>query len=140
MQKWVSSFFSELHRNHLKQLGFKKVRHTFSRDAGDYWERINFQGSAWNNSNEPWDFYINVGVEFKDLPERKYWALLPHTHWSRRIGEIVKDAPGGYEIAPNKNEVELATQIVIHIQKASATISLNIADIRSSYISKGHDR
>jgi hypothetical protein len=88
MQKWVSNFFSELHRNHLKQLGFKKVRHTFSRDAGDYGERINFQGSAWNFSNEPWDFYINVGMEFKDLPAREYWTLLPHTHWSRRIGEL----------------------------------------------------
>jgi len=140
MQKWVSDFFSELHRNHLKQLGFKKVRHTFSRDAGDYWERINFQGSAWNNSNEPWDFYINVGIEFKDLPERVYWSLLPHTHWSRRIRDIVENAQGSYEIAPNKNELELAEQIAAHIQKASEIIASDIANIRSSYISKGHDR
>lgn len=72
MNQSVESSLSEFHRQQLKPLGFKKVRHTFSRDKETYVERFNFQGSAWNTSesNEPWLFYINVGIEFKDLPDR----------------------------------------------------------------------
>jgi len=139
MQKWVSDFFSELHRNHLKQLGFKKVRHTFSRDMGEYWERINFQGSAWNFSNEPWMFYINVGIEFKDLPEGSS-ILFSHTHWKRRIEEIIEKADDTYQITPGNNEDELGAQLATYIQTASQIIASDIKKIRRSYIAKGHDR
>ncbi|MEP6896698.1 MAG: DUF4304 domain-containing protein [Chloroflexota bacterium] len=89
---WLPIFLSEFHKTHLKPLGFKKVRRTFSRDMGSYWERFNFQGSDSNGING-WKFYLNVGVEFKDLPAESYWAGFPNTHWTSRIEGLVKNSP-----------------------------------------------
>lgn len=63
---FVDSFFTELQKTHLKGLGYKKERRTFSRELPEYIERIQFQGSQWNSPGEPWRFYINVGVQFRD--------------------------------------------------------------------------
>ena len=91
MQARVKDFFSEFHRQKLKPIGFKKINHTFSRDKGSYIERFNFQGSSWNSSDttEPWFFYINVGVQFKELALPTPNFAFPKTHYHWRIEDLI---------------------------------------------------
>jgi hypothetical protein len=78
LKDWLPNFLSEFHRSQLKPLGFKKERRTFWRDMGAYRECFNFQGDEFNGV-AGWRFYLNVGVEFGDLPAREHWSGFPHT-------------------------------------------------------------
>ncbi len=136
MKRWVEDFFSEFHRHHLKPLGFKKVRHTFSRDLGDYVERFNFQGSAWNSSDEkdPWLFYINVGVEFRDLPPRTPCLDFPKTHWWQRIEHIALNASDSYNLHFPIDSELAASELLPHIKSASENLSRHIPRVLNSYL------
>lgn len=136
MKKCVDEFFSALHRSHLKPRGFKKVNRTFSRDLGSHWERINIQGSCWNsgNSNDPWVFFVNVGIEFKDLPQTNAFVYVRHTHWATRIEGIVSAAPNQYELQPNHENIELGDQLIAHIESASKYIAAQYETIYHDYI------
>lgn len=135
MKNWLDEFLSELHKEHLKKLGFKKVRRTFSRDMGGYWERFNFQGSSCNYSDvEDWRFYINLGVEFKDLTPRRNWSLFPPTHWSERIRQVVKSAPEYVVYNKTTNKEELAEKLEAYILEASRKMSEEIKGLRSYYL------
>jgi hypothetical protein len=137
MKKWLDEFLSEFQKNNLKALGFKKVRRTFSRDMGDYWERFNFQGSMSNYPDvKNWRYYINLGVEFKDLEARRYWSLFPNTHWSERIESVVKEAPAMYEYNENTNKNELAEKLKGYILEASQKMSQEIKVLREYYLEK----
>ena len=139
MKKWLDEFLTEFHKEHLKTLGFKKVRRTFSKDMGNYWERFNFQGSSWNYpGNEDWRYYINLGVEFKDLPSRRNWSYIPHTHWSGRIESVLKDASAVGEYNEDTNKKELAEKLKDYILEASRKMSEEIEGIRSHYLGKKH--
>jgi hypothetical protein len=78
LKDWLPNFLSEFHRSQLKPLGFKKERRTFWRDMGAYRECFNFQDDEFNGV-AGWRFYLNVGVEFGDLPAREHWSGFPHT-------------------------------------------------------------
>lgn len=139
MKKWLDEFLSEFHKNHLKELGFKKVRRTFSRDMSNYWERFNFQGSSWNSSDEEnWRYYINVGIEFKDLDERKYWSYFPHTHWSGRIESVVNESSELGEYSERTDKTELAEKLEKYILEASAKMANEIKGLRAHYLENRH--
>lgn len=139
MNKWLDDFLSEFHKNHLKELGFKKIRRTFSRDMGDYWERFNFQGSSWNSSDtQDWRYYINLGVEFKDLEARRNWSYFPHTHWSGRIESVVKSASAIGEYNENTNKKELAEKLKGYILEASQKMSDEMEGLRAHYLENKH--
>jgi len=78
------AFISELHSIHLKPRGFKKTRHTFIRSRDGYTEHYQIQGSAWNDREGPWTFYLNCGISFDGLPPRSPDRDFPRTHaWMR---------------------------------------------------------
>ncbi len=131
MQDYVREFFSRLHVTHLKGRGYKKVRHTFSRPMDGYAERIQFQGSAWNDSNGPWRFYINFGIEFHDLPsvERRDF---PATHCWTRIEHISADAPSEYDLSV-ENSADLASRVAFYLESGSRHVQQHVQEIRKSY-------
>ena len=138
MKEWLDQFLSDFHREYLKELGFKKARRTFSREKDSYWERFNFQGSRTNYPDRAnWRFYLNVGVEFKDLEPRKYWSLFQDTHWSQRMKSVVDSAPGVYEYNVGTNREILMRELFSCIQRASEKIGRESANIRSHYLA--HD-
>jgi len=132
MRESVTRFFSSLHQNHFKIRGYKKVRHTFSREMGDYVERIQFQGSKWNNSDDSWRFYINFGVEFSDLPPRIPCHDFPSTHCWTRIEQLVPDAPKQYDL-PELDTAEFARELSAYFESASRQVAQQIRWIHSSY-------
>jgi Domain of unknown function (DUF4304) len=132
MRKSVNNFFGTLHQRYLKPYGFKKVRHTFSRENADYTERFQFQGSAWNDSASPWRFYINVGVEFHNIPARVPCRDFPRTHCWTRIERLVSDVPSEYEL-PESNTEEFASQIAGYLESASLHVAREIQQIRQAY-------
>lgn len=135
MKKWLDQFLGDFHRGYLKKLGFTKVRRTCSRDMGEYWERFNFQGSMSNYPDrENWRFYLNVGVEFKDLVPRQYWSLFPHTHWSERVESVVPSAPRVYEYNLRTDREAMMGELFSYIQRASEKIAMEHAGIRSHYL------
>ena len=139
MNKWFDQFLSDFHQAYLKKLGFKKVRHTFSRDRGDYWERFNFQGSAWNSAGDDyWTFYLNVGAEFKDLEPNRYWSYFPHTHWADRIETVVSSAPAAWDYNLNTDRESLMQNLASYILKASEIIGSEIAGLRNHYLEGKH--
>ena len=114
--------------------GYKKVRHTFSRDVGTHTERIQFQGSAFNHSSRPWRFYINFGVEFHDLPaiERRDF---PGTHWVTRIETIVLDLPNHFDLFEQGAD-DFADKIATYLEIGSRNVKQHIQQIRSAHDSK----
>lgn len=103
-EAFVDRFFSALQKQHLKQRGYKKERRTFSRETPEYIERIQFQGSQWNSSGEPWRFYINVGIQFRDLPLRQPDRDFPNTHAHGRIETLVSTGGGFFELTEQNTE------------------------------------
>jgi hypothetical protein len=141
MKEWLSSWLSELHRVHLKPKGFKKSRRTFSRDKGTYWERFNFQGSSQNYAGVAhWRFYLNVGVEFKNLEPRRYWSLFPHTHWSERADRLVANTPGHWEYNLSTDRATLAEDMVALMMSASHYVANRIDVIHKEYVESENQR
>lgn len=120
-EAFVDRFFSELQKQYLKQLGYKKERRTFSRETPEYIERIQFQGSQWNSSGEPWRFYINVGVQFRDLPRRQPDRDFPNTHAHGRIETLVSMG-GGYFDLTEQNIEGMLEKISTLVTKASSAL------------------
>jgi len=94
----LDQFSSVLHMLHLKPRGYRKVRHTFSRQRDGYAEHFQFQGSSWNDENSDWRFYLNCGISFDGLPRRSPDVDFPRTHASTRAEHIVPAALPHYEI------------------------------------------
>ena len=132
MRESVKNFFSVLHQRYLKPNGFKKVRHTFSREHAHYTERFQFQGSAWNDSASPWRFYINVGVEFHNIPARVPSRDFPSTHCWTRIERLLSDAPSEYDLLELNTE-QFASHIAGYLESASMVVAREIQQIRKSY-------
>jgi hypothetical protein len=128
----VTEFFSRLHQQHLKERGYKKTRHTFSREMDGYIERIQFQGSAWNDSATQWTFYINYGVEFCDLPARTPCRDFPGTHCWIRLEDIVSGLPKQHQL-PKSNAEKFAAKLASCLDRASEVVSQSIDRIRSNY-------
>ena len=135
MKAWLDDFLGELHRTRLKPLCFKKVRRTFSRDRGQYWERFNFQGSAANCPGaEDWRFYINVGVEFKNVPLRRDWSYFAQTHWAARLESVIPAAPSVWKYNEWTDEAEMAEKLETFMLEASAKIAAHLDGIHAHYL------
>ena len=132
MRESVKAFFTGLHREHMKPRGYTKQRHTFSRDVAGYTERVQFQGSDWNNAESPWRFYINFGVQFADIVRRTPDRDFPQTHCWTRIEHIVPDAPKQYDI-PDSEVAAFTAQIAAYVAAASDTTARHIDGVREDY-------
>ena|SRR5207245_1692844 len=135
MRESVKDFFAALHRVYLKPRAYRKVRHTFSREMDAYTERVQFQGSSWNDSTSPWRFYINFGVEFHNLPPRFPCRDFPNTHCWTRIEGIVPSAPAQYDL-PGRRFEDFSAEIAGYLETASQRVSRRIGRIRAAYEQK----
>ncbi len=136
VKEWLNTFLSELHRAYLKPRGFRKHGRTLSLDAGTYYLRFNFQGSDSNGLYETWKFYINTGVEFKDLEPETYWHTFAHTHWAVRIKYVVAEAPDAWRYTLNTDRNALAAELVGLIDKTTANVAGDAGRIRNRYLAK----
>lgn len=132
MQNSVKQFFVEIHASHFRQRGYKKIRHTFHRELDGYIERVQFQGSSWNDANSPWLFYINFGVEFSGLPARSPCRDFPATHCWTRIEALVPRMPPEYRL-PEGDVAKFAAKIARCVEKASLLVADRLPGIRANY-------
>jgi hypothetical protein len=136
LKDWLASLLSELHREFLKPLGFKKHRHTLSRDRETYVERFNFQGSASSSSQEK-RFYLNVGIEFSDLePGTRNWVYFPNTHWAVRVRELVDGAPEHWDCDESTDCGDLKRQLAQLIAKASESLANCAGEFRAIHTAR----
>ena len=134
MDDWIKTLLSELHVESLKHLGFRKKARTFSRDCGTYWERFNFQGSSWNSTGIKWRFYLNVGIEFKDIAPERYWSYFANTHWANRIDHLLPNAPKDWDYNQSTNKTKLKLEIIELIKEASVILATQHNNLRENYI------
>ena len=120
MHESVERFFSQLHGDYLKPLGYKKHRHTFVRELDGFTERVQFQGSSWNDNESPWRFYVNFGIQFHGLPPQAPDRDLPATHCWTRIDSIIVDAPKESNLTGVDDD--LARNIALLLDQASKRI------------------
>jgi hypothetical protein len=104
-----------------------------------YIERVQFQGSSWNDANHPWRFYINFGVEFSDLPARSPCHDFPATHCWTRIEYLVAHAPKQFDL-PEGDVSKFTTEIADYLEYASRHIVDCLSKIRSNYESRRSPR
>lgn len=135
MRDSVKEFFAALHKEHLQKRGFKKVRLTYSRSMGDYTERVQIQGSSWNDSRTNWRFYINFGIEFRGLKPRSPCRDFPGTHCWARLASIVHRVQSECEL-PKTGLKEFARLIADQIDRASQLVARRIGLLRAAYLGK----
>lgn len=133
-RNWLAGFLSELHRDRLKAIGFRKEGNTFSRACGEYVERFNFQGSMGSSSTET-RFYLNVGVEFAEYgPAETNWVYFKRTHWACRIGALDPDAPKDWRCNSETDIDTLKAEVANLIESASKKLALRLEEFRQSYL------
>lgn len=136
MKRAFETLPSALHSEQLKPLGFHKSGHTISRALPGYHERFNFQGSAWNEAGIGWRFYINVGVEFTDLPPEPLWWYFPHAHWAGRAEQLVPSAPRQWECSEAFDLAALKNALRQVILEASRALSVQHGTLRAAYLQR----
>lgn len=128
----VNAFLRVLHQKYLKPLGYTKTRHTFTRVFDEYTERIQIQGSAWNEAKGPWTFYVNFGIAFHDLPPRTPCRDFPGTHIWWRVQDLVPRCPAQYKFS-HRNSGALAEPLAKTIARASVKVESQIRRHLASY-------
>ena len=134
MKAWLPTLLSELQREHLKAAGFRKDGRTFSRDREAYWERFHFQGSSWNGAGVRWRFYVNAGIEFKDLPERRFWSHFAHTHWAGSVEHLVPEAPAQWEYDESTDRTAVKAHLATILIAASRVLDRRADTLRAEYV------
>lgn len=129
-KQFVNKFLSDLQKQYLKPLGYKKEGHTFIRSFANYNERINVQGSSWNSPDSPWRFYINVGVQFHDLSRRVPDRDFPNTHAHGRIERVLKNCHPYFDLTES-NSIEMMENISDLIVQASSLLNSEVQLIYS---------
>lgn len=127
-------FFSMLHSGYLKPRGFKKVRHTFSRELGGFGEHYQLQGSSWNDEATDWRFYINCGISFRGIPRREPDRDFPHVHAWARAPHLVPFALPHYDVSA-ANSTSLVADVVAVIDECGRYF-----ERRHAYLAAAYDR
>ena len=130
-------FFSALHTVHLKPRGYRKVRHTFSRQRDRYAEHFQFQGSSWNDEKSDWRFYLNCGISFDDLPRRSPDMDFPRTHASARAPHLVPAALPHYDISAS-DPTCLVPDIVAIVDACSEYFARRHEYLKEAYLRKDY--
>jgi hypothetical protein len=85
----------------LTPLGFGCSGAVFSRPRGAYIERYHIAGSQWNSGSFPWQFSIEVGVFFPDVPPlanvKGFWRK---AHAVGSSGGILRGTWQGFDVEP----------------------------------------
>lgn len=136
MSDRLSILFTQLHREHLKLRGFRKERYTFTRNAGPYVERFNFQGSAWSSA-EGKRFYINLGIWFPEFADDTSGSgYFAGNHWASRIDRVVAHAPSHWDVDATTELSVLSEQLATLVEKASNQLAERIGTCRNEYLQR----
>lgn len=86
----------------LKSHGFSRSGARLSRGQGQYVEHYAIDGNRWQSGALPWEFSVDVGVFFHDIPERAgAKGLWRHSHAVGCMDRIVKDSPPSFLVFPD---------------------------------------
>jgi hypothetical protein len=134
-KKWLNGLLSQLHKTHMKSLGFKKERYNFFRENDEYTEIYNIQCNKWNRvSNENYGFFLNIGIRFKDLKKPKVCVHIPNTHWAKRPTDIFKNMHSYWSYNKETDPSDMMKQLIDVINKVSNKINSDIINIKNSVI------
>ena len=109
---------NRIHAGWLNAHGFKKSGATFSRERVGYIERYQIDGSRWNSGEEPWEFDVNVGVQFEGIPLREAKGLWAKAHAIGGLSRIIDEAPVSFSVAASTLEA-VSEAVALQILKAS---------------------
>lgn len=130
MQDWAKQFISRLHRDSLRPLGFRKQRHTFSRERESHTERVQIQGSSWNDPDGlRWTFYLNAGLYFPELPEPIGNRGFVHTHVYARLRQFDARCKDAFELT-EANESETQQAVTSSIVTACNAFERDIVELK----------
>jgi len=127
MKNEANQFFRSLHTDFFKPNGFKKTRNRFRREKEGLIEIVDFQGSGWNSSDEPWTFYINIGLGFTDLPSGGCFGI-KEAHGSGRIEGLVKESPSQFDYTP-EGEKKLKEELLPLIEEALTNLLIHKEEV-----------
>jgi hypothetical protein len=139
MKTLGDAFVEQLHRDHLKQVGFRKTRHTFVRSHELYTEQYQIQGSAWNDRPEPWTCYLNCGIGFDGVAPRNPDRDFPRTHAWMRAGVFVADARSQYDVTIDSMTVT-AAEVADVIRRCSHYFQRRHSVLRDCYENGRYER
>ena len=115
----------------LAPMGFKRQGGRFSRVRDGYTEHFQIQGSQWNRSGEPWQFYFEVAVQFEDVPVRpNSEGLWAHAHAVGRVDEIASSAPERFEVT-EESACAIAAQLADIVTEVSPLLPRELPDLKA---------
>ncbi|SRR5258706_4193445 len=124
---WLSEFINDYLAPDLRMLGFRKKRRRFRKDRGAFFEYYSFE-----DRRSVSEFFLWVGVEFKDISSQKYSSILTHCqiHWAMPIHRVLSEAPKyfAYDIKTSKDD--LKETVVKLISNAGDVIDKDVELIR----------
>lgn len=136
-RNWLDGFLRELHKSHMKPMGFKKTSHTFIRRHAGFRELYNFQGSRFNRpAVNPWRFHINVGVIFDDLEKPAFSMGIAGSHWASRPNIMFDGIPLYWEYDAQTDIERLAAELADVIKRCSGKLLSEIDNILQTSIVK----
>jgi hypothetical protein len=108
----------------LTPLGFSRSGAVFSRPRGTYIERYHITGSQWNSGSFPWQFSIEVGMFFPDVPPlanvKGFWQK---AHAVGSSGGILRGTWQGFNVEPSSLDAAVR-QVVENILTVSDALPL----------------
>jgi hypothetical protein len=127
MQVSLKRLIAELHTAYFKPNGFKKERQRFRRDVDAVMQEVEFQSSAWNSSDRPVTFYVNISVWFADIPMKDGKPALTG---SGRICGLVSDAPAQFDLTTTNYE-SIRSDLLAFLPQALSELPKHYEDVRS---------
>lgn len=89
----------------LKPYGFTRKGARFSRDHAQYCEHFAVSGSRWNSGEAPWEFSVDVGVFFPEIPAREgARGLWRNSHAVGSTNSILAGSPTAFFVTPDNVE------------------------------------
>lgn len=134
MNDLMKRITTNIHAEYLKTMGFKKNRQRFCLTSTNYIVHLDFQSSSWNTLRISSIFYLNIGVQFTDLPPNPYWTGIPDTHWAGRIHSLVSSAPHQWKCDEKTDIQSLIREIAGLITQGLTEIQKRATDMKQEYL------
>jgi uncharacterized protein DUF4304 len=136
-KQWLNDLLSQLHKIHMKSLGFKKERYNLIRENDEYTEIFNIQCDKWNSdSDESYGFYLNVGIRFHNLEKPKVCVHIPDTHWAKRPTDLFENIASYWSYTKETDPNDMMKQLIDVINKVSNKINSDMINIKNSLITE----
>ena len=106
----------------LKPHDFKRNGVVLLRESELYSERYVISGSRWNSGEEPWEFSVDVGVFFNDVPPRECAkGLWRNSHAVGGTDQIVEQSPPSFYVS-HSNVEDVSRHVAAIVLEASGNL------------------